>query len=244
MKKKIAIFGDSVLRGVIYDEIKQKHTFSKAIDWQRIKNELNIEIQNYAKMGATILDGKKRLDQYLDGKPQADIVLIEFGGNDCDFDWQKVSDIQSKNHQPKVTPQVFKQTLRQMVDQLRIKRIKPILMTLPTIDARRYFNWITQYGRNTENILYFLGDIEHIYRFHELYNLAIMEVSIEAQVDLIDVRKVFLENGKLNELICYDGIHPSPFGEELIVEHIISRYQAISPITKSKLYNRPVLTYN
>ncbi len=244
MTKKIAIFGDSVLRGIIYDEKIKKHTFSKAIDWKRIERELNIEIDNHAKMGATIKDGKKRLDYYLENNPPADIVLMEFGGNDCDFDWQKVSEFKSKNHQPKVTPQIFKQTLIQMVNQIRAKNIKPILMTLPTIDARRYFDWITQNGRSADNILYFLGDVAHIYRFHELYNLAIMEVSIETQADLIDVRKVFLENGKLDELICHDGIHPSPYGEKLIVEDIIMRYRTVSPTTKTKLYNRPTLTYN
>lgn len=245
MTKKIAIFGDSVMRGVIYDEKKQRYTFSKAIDWKKIERVLNIEIDNYAKMGATITDGMKRLDKYLESDPQADIVLIEFGGNDCDFDWQKVSESKSKNHQPKTTPQVFKETLMEMINKIRLKGMRPMLMTLPTIDSKRYFNWITADGKNKENILYFLGDIEHIYRFHELYNLAVMEASIEAHVDLIDIRKVFLENGdQLESLICHDGIHPSMLGEMMIVEDIIERYKNLSSNVQPRLYNQNILTYN
>ena len=195
-------------------------------------------------MGATIQDGNLKLQKYLNNNPQTDIILLEYGGNDCDFDWDQVAKKKSKNHQPKTTPQVFKETLLNMIEKIRTKNIRPILMTLPTLDAKRYFNWITSNGRNKENILYFLGDVEHIYRFHELYNLAIMEVSIETQVDVIDIRKVFLEHGRLDELICEDGIHPSEYGEKLIVNDIIKRYKATSTVVQTRLYNQPVLTYN
>ncbi len=245
MTKKLAIFGDSVLRGVIYDEKKQRYVFSKAIQWKKIEKSLNIDIDNHAKMGATIQDGNKRLKRYLENRPVADMILIEFGGNDCDFDWQKVAQKRSKKHLPKTPLHLFKETLLDMVFTIRAKGIQPMLMTLPTIDAKRYFNWITADGKNKKNILYFLGDVEHIYRFHEMYNLAIMEVSVEARVDLIDIRKVFLQNGdQLNELICHDGIHPSPYGEKLIVKDIIMRYQSMSTVTRQRLYNQPTFTYN
>ncbi len=245
MTKKLAIFGDSVMRGVIYDEKKGKYTFSTAINWKKIERVLNIGIDNHAKMGATIKDGKKRLDRYLSQNADADSVLIEFGGNDCDFDWDKVSKKKSKKHLPKVTPEVFKEHLIDMVSTIRSKGMHPILMTLPTLDAQKYFKWIVSKGRNADNILFFLGDVEHIYRFHELYNLAILEVSMEVGVDLIDIRKVFLENGdKLNELICLDGIHPSIFGEKLIVKSIIAKYQSLSTVIQPRLYNQPALTYN
>ena len=245
MIKKLAIFGDSVLRGVIYDDKKEKYTFSKAINWQKIEKALNIEIDNHAKMGATIIDGKKRLDRYLNQKPDANMILIEFGGNDCDFDWEKVSQKKSKKHQPKVMVDVFKQTLKTMIRDIRSKGIQPILMTLPTIDAKRYFAWISKNKKKVNNILYFLGDIDHIYRFHEMYNLAIIETSVELNVDMIDIRKVFLQKGdQLEKLICNDGIHPTVYAEKLVVKHIIQTYQQLPPAKQTKLYNQPVFTYN
>lgn len=245
MTKKLAIFGDSVLRGVIYDRKKEKYVFSKAINWKKIEKKLDITIDNHAKMGATIKDGKKRLDKYLVNNPEADMILIEFGGNDCDFDWTEVAKRKSKKHLPKTTPKTFKEMLIDMVKDIQSRGIQPILMTLPTIDAKRYFNWITRDNKDKDNILYFLGDIEHIYRFHELYNLAIIEVSVETQVDLIDIRKVFLENGdQLEALICHDGIHPSSYGEKLIVKDIIEKYKTMPTIKQSKLYNQPSFTYN
>lgn len=245
MTKKLAIFGDSVLRGVIYDDKKQKYTFSKAIQWQKIENALNIEIDNHAKMGATIKDGKKRLDRYLANKPDAHMILIEFGGNDCDFDWTRVSEKKSKKHQPKVTIDMFKETLITMIKDIRSKGIQPILMTLPTIDAKRYFNWISKDKKNVKNILYFLGDIEHIYRFHEMYNLAILETAAYLNVNVIDIRKIFLKKGdQLDHLICHDGIHPTIYAEKLIVKHLIKTYKPAPLKKQPSLYNQPSFTYN
>jgi len=226
--KKVAIFGDSVSKGVIYDTKKKRYTFDNGIEWDTIEKRLNIKIENYSKMGATISYGYEKLKKYLETNPEVDTIVIEYGGNDCDFDWVEVANTRSKDHQPKTPIPQFKRTLVQMIKLIESKNIKPLLLTLPSINAKRYYKWITRNIEHTENILYFLGDVEHIYRHHELYNITILEVANEYKVDFIDIRKVFLHTDDVKNMICQDGIHPTVQAEKLIVNDIIQHFEMMS----------------
>ena len=61
-----------------------------------------------------------------------------------------------------------------------------------------------------------LGDIQHIYRWHERYNNAIIRVAMESKCQLIDIREAFLDKKKYEEYLCVDGIHPNEKGHSLI----------------------------
>ncbi len=220
--KKVAIFGDSVSKGVIYDPKLKKYTFGNGIDFKSIENRLNIKIDNYSKMGATITYGLDKLKAYLNQDPDVDIIVLEYGGNDSDFDWVEVSKNKSKDYQSKTPIDTYKKTLIEMIQLIKSKQIKPIVLTLPSINAKRYYKWISRLNINMKNVLFFLGDVEHIYRYHELYNVTILEVANQFNVEYIDIRKVFLKHSNDKELICQDGIHPTMHAEKLIVEDIIS----------------------
>ena len=192
MKRNVAIFGDSILRGVIIDEENGKYKFSDHIDWEFMEDKLNIKIDNNAKMGAVIGYGKKKLEKYLDTHDDMFAVLIEFGGNDCDFNWQEVANNPQYNHQPKTPLNEFKNTLIEMIDILQQKNIKPILMNLPPIHSKLYYDWIRRDIANGDNILEFLGDIEQITRHQSRYSNVIAEVANLKKVELVDVRSAFL----------------------------------------------------
>lgn len=225
MKRNVAIFGDSILRGVILDEEKGRYKFSDHIDWASIEDKLNIKIDNNAKMGATIDYGKKKLESYLNKHEDIFAVVIEFGGNDCDFDWAKVADNPKFDHQPKTTIQDFKKTLHEMVDLLLERGIKPILMTLPPIHSGYYYNWIKRDLENGDNILFFLGDVEQITRHQSGYSNAITEVAYEKQVELIDVRSAFIRTRKYLTYMCKDGIHPNEAGGLLAKQVFLDYYE-------------------
>ena len=79
-----------------------------------------------------------------------------------------------------------------MIALVRQKGIQPVLLTLPPIHAVRYFDFFTRGGLDRNNILQWLGDVEHIYRWHERYNNAVVQVARESDVPLADVRDAFL----------------------------------------------------
>ncbi len=220
--KHVAIFGDSVSKGVIYDQKLKRYTTGHGIDWHTIEQKLNIKIENYSRMGATITYGFEKLKKFLDTNPNVDTIVLEYGGNDCDYDWAKVAEVKSKDYLPNTTINQYRKTLQEMVKLIREKNIKPIILTLPSINAKKYYKWIGRNGLNMKNILYFLGDVEHIYRHHELYNVTLLEVAKAMDVETIDIRRVFLNNGNPNQMICLDGIHPTMYAEGLIVEEIIN----------------------
>lgn len=50
-------------------------------------------------------------------------------------------------------------------------------MTLPPIDAVRYYEWIGRDIEGKENILVWLGDVQQIYRSHAAYNRLVVELA-------------------------------------------------------------------
>lgn len=222
-REKVAILGDSVTRGIIINEKKQYRP-SKQLDWLSIEEKLNIQIVNFSHMGWTIARGKEKLLHILKEESDIHAMLIEYGGNDSDYDWQDVASVKSKKYTPKTSLEQFKAYLIEIIRMIQNYNIKPILMTLPPIDAKRYFDWITKTA-SSDNILYFLGDVDVIYRRQELYSNAILKIAFEEKVDLIDVREAFLKKDNFPNLLCEDGIHPNGEGQNLIIECFIEYYQ-------------------
>lgn len=81
----ISAFGDSVLKGVILEDNKYK--VSKNSFANICEEVLGIKIENKAKFGSTISVGEKSIAKNLETikSSNSQYVVMEFGGNDCDF---------------------------------------------------------------------------------------------------------------------------------------------------------------
>ncbi|KNZ41628.1 hypothetical protein AKG39_11115 [Acetobacterium bakii] len=216
MKKQIAVYGDSILKGVMLDKESQKYFFSKESVAKILEKLIPFQIHNHSKFGCTIEKGHKYLTNGLKKGLDCEIVLLEYGGNDCDYDWEAVSASPEENHLPHTPLDLFKRTFREIIAELNEHGIRPLLMSLPPIDAEKYLSWITRNGLSKENITKFLGDVQMIYRFQELYSNTIALIAAETGSLFIDVRSRFLDKRNFKELICEDGIHPNAEGHKLI----------------------------
>lgn len=214
--EEIAIWGDSVMRGVIYDPAREKYVLLEENSADRASRSLGLRLRNRARMGCTITKGMTILKKDMAGGLQTDAALIEFGGNDCDFDWEAVAAAPEKEHQPKTPLGIFTSQLTDMVNMVKAKGISPLMMTLPPIHAQRYFDFFTRGGLSRENILRWLGDVQFIYRWHEQYNAAVVRVARQCGCLLADVREAFLSCRHYEELLCVDGIHPNAEGHALM----------------------------
>ena len=214
-KNNLYIFGDSILRGVIWDEAAGRYRFSKALDMSSACAPL--QVMNRAKFGCTIDKGISIVRDTLKRKESMKYAIVEYGGNDCDFDWQNVSDRPDIPHIPNTELSRFKLLYMDTVRALMDRGIRPILMTLPPLDASRYLSWITRSGPSRERIMQFLGDTQRIYRFQELYSNAVADVAKTMKCTLVDVRSAFLQSWDFTTLICLDGIHPNEDGQRVIV---------------------------
>lgn len=218
---KYIISGDSISKGVIYDEEKKKYVVAKDNYVFLLQNKIKGVICNLSKFGATITKGVKRLNDAV-AEQKADVVLIEYGGNDCDFNWQEIASNPDGNHQPNTDLCTFERVLKETIDSLKANKLIPILMTLPPLNADSYLKWVSRNNPLAElNILKWLGSVTKIYWWQERYNTAIVRVAEETQTRWIDIREAFLRHADFRKFLCLDGIHPNEEGQKLIAEKVL-----------------------
>ena len=230
MNLSVCVFGDSVSKGVVFDSVPKRYILLRDCFANRIKGCFPVAIRNYSKFGCTVTRGLELLCRHKDELCGYDYTVLEFGGNDCDYDWAEVSAEPEREHQPKTPVGLFEQKYKELVEQVKKCGSHPVLLTLPPIDAKRYFAWISK-GLNPGAILNWLGDIEHIYRWHERYNLAVCQVAKECGVPLIDISSAFLETHCYQNFLCEDGIHPNQEGHRLISSVIGNEIKHLQAVT-------------
>jgi len=215
IRKIVEIYGDSIMKGVLLDTITKRYSSKKDL-LDPIEECFPLELKNRSKFGCTIEKGQKMLDKALEEGLNCDTILLEYGGNDCDFHWDQVAENPDGEHVPHTPLARFESIYRSMIRKLRVRGIEPIVMSLPPIDAEKYFAWFTRSGINKENILRWLGDIQLIYRHQELYSLSATKLALEEGCRFVDVRSAFLNRHDYKALLCEDGIHPNETGYQLI----------------------------
>lgn len=211
----ICIYGDSLMKGTIPVQSRYKFTIGEYLD--RLTQRLPLKIVNRAKFGAYVSKGESMLRQDLERSNTARYTLLEYGGNDCNFDWAAISADPDGEHRPKTPLDAFLRTLEGMADALLEAGSQPVLMTLPPIDAEKYLDSICADARcDRRNILRWLGDANMIYRYHELYSSSIEKLAIRRGLPIVDVRTRFLDKHNYRSLISEDGIHPSQSGYDIM----------------------------
>lgn len=212
----LVVFGDSITKGVVYDSEKSRYTTLKECFVNLVGNSIKGTVYNAGKFGSTIIRGVGKM--YNDVmKKTPDIVLIEFGGNDCDFNWDDVAKAPDCEHKPNTDISIFHDTLLNMINTLKKADVIPVLMTLPPLDPKRYFKWISKGDKyKAGNILHWLGSVDTIYKWHSLYNEMISRTAKETGTQLIDVRSEFLKHDDYSNFLCIDGIHPNTKGHSLM----------------------------
>ncbi|MCF0241967.1 MAG: SGNH/GDSL hydrolase family protein [Treponema sp.] len=216
--KTIAVFGDSILKGAVTGlsdhlfDVLEENSLSIA------QKKLGFELHNDSVFGSIITKSQKRLNKFFEKGGKADIVIIESGGNDSDYDWSLVS---QNPDNPEISPKVplndYIRILNEMVQTVKTNGALPVIMTMPSLVADRWFTHICR-GQNESNIKKFLGECppDKLGKFHEMYNLNLMEYCITNNIFMVDMRKAFLETPDYRKLMCLDGIHPNQKGYEFM----------------------------
>lgn len=215
MINSVCIFGDSVAKGVVFDAVRNKYSLLKESFVNILERQQNISIFNFARFGCTISMGSKILTRHEDELNHFDYTILEFGGNDCDYNWSEIAEDPAGQHLCNTPISQFREKYIELIGRVLQSGGRPVLLNLPPIDAKRYFEWISR-GLNGQNILTFLGDVEFIYRWQEMYSKAVEELAAENKIPLIDIRSEFLSKKDFSRYLCADGIHPNEMGHLLI----------------------------
>jgi len=214
---KIQVYGDSLMKAIVVDDNYKYRPLEKRLIAQ-LQEDTGTEIINRARFGCTSQKGQTVLQRDLEKGLDCTHALLEFGGNDCDFNWPEVAAAPDGEHQPHTPLQQFLDTMTCMVKSLLSVGVKPVLMTLPPLNAQRYLDFIGRNGSDTGRILHWLGDVQMIYRYQEMYSGAIVRLAGKLNLPLIDVRSRFLERRDYGNLIARDGIHLTEAGYGLICD--------------------------
>ena len=214
--KRIAVFGDSILKGIQIDPQNKRFHVNNHIDYEMIEKKHSLEISNYSKFGCTVTKGYESIIKRLNNNTlSCDAIIMDFGGNDCDYDWKAISEAPNENHSPKIPIEVFTDTYKKIIAQLNENGIRPILTTLPPLEPQKFFDFFCD-GLNKEVVLKWLGSVNSIYRAQETYSRAVEKIAAETNTHIIDIRGAFLAHKRIDMFICDDGTHPNTEGQKLI----------------------------
>lgn len=218
---RIIVTGDSISRGVIYDEARRKYVVFQENYVSLLQHKLKAIVSNTARFGNTILKGMEKIKKdAVETSP--DVVLIEYGGNDCDFHWEEIAVNPEGEHRPKTDFQEFEKRLKEMIEFLKSNRIIPVLTSLPPLHPERYLKWVSHNNPAVESsILKWLGSVTKIYWWQERYNSIIIKVARETGTRWIDIRGAFLHYPDFDRFLCADGIHPNEEGHRIIAEKVL-----------------------
>lgn len=230
MKKGIA-FGDSIIKGVILDRNANGGPHYSAIEdnfAEQCGKRLGVEIDNYGRFGCTVTVGEKILNRHLDQIVRSDYTFLEYGGNDCDFNWAEIGKDPDASHNPNTDLRTFSLTYKALIDKVRNLGSKPLMFSLIPLVSDRYYAHVTRDMEETgkRNVLKWLGgDTEGINNWHEIYNLQIFKLGIALDVPVIDITTPFLSRKTFSDYMCGDGIHPNEKGHRLIADTVCDLFQ-------------------
>jgi len=220
-------FGDSILRGVVRNSNENKYEIIKDNALSGLSTDAVKACKNYARHGSTVQEGEYTLDVHLSELGKSAYVFLMFGGNECNMDWDGIADNPDGDWHPKCSIEEFEERYSDLIIKIKKQQKIPVLFSLPPIDAQKYFDFVTR-TRNKRNILHFLGDdVQMMYRWHEMYNLAVFKIAKIHDVRLVDITSRFLEQRHYSDLLCDDGIHPNEKGHALIAKIIRDSYNSI-----------------
>ena len=224
---RIAALGDSITKGVVLND-QNRYSAAEQSFLDIISNELDLRIDNYGKFGCTVGYGNSVIERHTADIADSDYTFIEYGGNDCDFDWMKIAQDPHGEHKARTPLEEFTEELSSLVAKIRELGSVPVLISLPPILSDTYFSFFSRSMSDEQknNIKEWLGgDIGIISRWHESYNRALFQVANQTRTQIIDITTPFdTFRGDLTSLYCADGIHPNARGHKLIAHSIINMY--------------------
>ena len=217
---KLVVFGDSILKGVItIPESKNLFDVTPNDSLTLAQKKLGFELDNRSIYGNISSKGLLKMQKFFDKGETADFCIIEFGSNDCDYDWNIFAPgaelPPADQIQPKVPFDQYISNISQMVKLCRDHKVTPLIMNLIPYVCDDWFKTIVK-GHDEAAILKFLGGTpETLGKNQERYNKALTDFAKENKVKILDYWEIATTIVDFKKkYMGPDGIHLNEDGYE------------------------------
>lgn len=208
-KTKIFMFGDSVLKGIVYEGMPGSYHLCK--DKLAVPG---VDVKNCCRMGATIKSGIKSIERFLPSCDAGTVAVLEYGGNDCNYDWKAISENPQGSFSCAVPPEEYQTLMKKAIAMLKETGAQVMVSTLAPIRSDYFMNYISQ-GLSRDRILAWLGQEERLGRWQGYYSELAQAVAEETDCDLLPLRKA-ARAVSWQDWMCADGIHPNEEGHRYL----------------------------
>ena len=132
---RIAVFGDSLMKGTLPDAELRYHFHTDLFEAPLAG--LHAEVTNRSVFGATSRKGVTLVQRDLARGHRYDWALVEYGGNDCNYDWPDVAAHPEQDHDPVVLADEFRANMTAIVQMLREAGIDAEAFYAPLTDKEK-----------------------------------------------------------------------------------------------------------
>ena len=112
-EKTAIIFGDSIMKGTVYEGGRYRSCYTQVFLPQM--EGLDIALDNRSRFGYTAERGLGLIKKAIAAGEKPDYALVEYGGNDCNFDWPAIGRDPDYPHQPVTALVDFEATMRECI---------------------------------------------------------------------------------------------------------------------------------
>ena len=147
------------------------------------------------------------------------------------YDWKAIASNPAGHHVPQMDLVAYKALYINKIAQARTRGLEPVLVSLPIIDADRYFAYITRgmSMQERKNILYWLGgSTERLRNIHALYNLLLFRLAATQCVHIVDITSPMLASAHYESLLEQDGVTLSEAGQAVVDNELASLLSRLS----------------
>ncbi|MCQ2281184.1 MAG: hypothetical protein MJZ99_00945 [Bacteroidales bacterium] len=169
---------------------------------------------------------KSHLQHHLKEVDAGAKIVLQYGGNSCNFDWKSIASSPEGYHLPKRSIDAFESIYKEIIDQILAHGCTPIIATLPALLPQRHFDHIS-HGLNRGNILQWLHhDVNTLSNYHELHNQALKQLAQEREIRLMDISNILIDQRSLGDGYSRDGMHPNKTGQSIINNALLATFFA------------------
>lgn len=220
--RRVFGFGDSILKGVVLSD-------GPAMRYERLPEGFlerglrprGFDVYNHARFGSTIRTGMEVFGRHLHSVTSGDVVVLEFGGNDCDFPWSAIGENPDYPKTPFTSLPEFSRIYKCIIGDCRERGALPVILSLPPLVPQRFYDFVTRDlpAEGKANVLRWMcGNTDFVGNWHEQFNLEVFRLAREMDVPLIDITTPLLVRQDYFSFICRDGIHPNDEGHSLMAD--------------------------